>query len=184
MKITIFIINFLLFFLICTDVYAVGSVIAAAIGLSGFAATAVAFAINMVVSTVVSKVFAPKPPSLGDQTNPGSKQQLPPSGSNKLPVIYGNAWTGGIVTDLTISKDNQNIYWVIALCEVTNTESGVSAGSPDDINFGEIYWGINWCLTPINMTPINIRRGSCQKQLSRLCHTPSMRLCHRPHSAG
>jgi len=105
-----------------------------------------AFAVNMVASAIISKVFAPTPPELGQQSNPGSKQQLPPSGSNKIPVIYGNAWTGGMITDLTISDNNKDIYWVIALSEVTNTESGVSTGSADDINFGEIYWGGKRCL--------------------------------------
>jgi len=99
------------------------------------------FAISMVASAILSKLLAPKPPGLGDQSNPGSKQQLPPAGSNKLPVLYGEAWTGGIITDLTISKNNQNIYWVIALNEVTNTEPNISVGAPDEINFGEVYWG-------------------------------------------
>lgn len=108
--------------------------------------TIFAFAINMVASAIISKVFAPSPPSLGQQSNPGSKQQLPPSGSNKVPVIYGTAWTGGMITDLTISNDNQNIYWVIALSEVTNTESGISTGSADNIDFGEIFWGGKRCL--------------------------------------
>jgi hypothetical protein len=99
------------------------------------------FAISMVASAILSKLLAPKPPGLGDQSNPGSKQQLPPSGSNKLPALYGEAWAGGIITDLTISENNQNIYWVIALCEITNTEPGVSVGAPDEIDFGEVYWG-------------------------------------------
>ena len=72
------------------------------------------------------------------QPNPGNRQQLSPAGDNKLPVVYGSAYLGGMVTDLSISEDNQDIYWVISLCEVTNTESG---GTPDNITFGNIYWG-------------------------------------------
>jgi hypothetical protein len=123
-----FIITFLLFFLTCDYAYA-GGFIAAAIGLSGLAATVVGFAINMVASTIVSSIFAPKPPSAGNfdqgtQKNPGSRQQLPPAGDNKLPVVYGQAYLGGLITDMSISNDNQNIYWVMSLCEVTNTETG------------------------------------------------------------
>jgi len=118
-----------------------GVSVATALGFAKAAATVIGFTINLVASTVLSKLFAPKQPSLGDQTNPGAKQQLPPAGNNKLPVIYGTAWTGGIITDLSISDNNKNIYWVISLCEVTNTESGVSVGAPDNINFGEVYWG-------------------------------------------
>lgn len=150
-----FIINFILFFTTCTDAYA-GGFIATAIGLKGFAATVVGFAINMVASTIVSSLFAPKPPSLNNelpsQPNPGSRQQLPPAGDNKLPVIYGKAYVGGIVTDMSITSDNQDIYWVISLCEVTNTETG---GSPDTITFGNVYWGGKRCIFNANGYSVN-----------------------------
>jgi hypothetical protein len=142
-----FIITFLLFFLTCDYAYA-GGFIAAAIGLSGWAATVVGFAINMVASSIVSSIFAPKPPSAGNfdqgtQKNPGSRQQLPPAGDNKLPVVYGQAYLGGLITDMSITNDNQNIYWVMSLCEVTNTETG---GTPDVITFGDVYWGGKKCI--------------------------------------
>jgi hypothetical protein len=109
----------------------------------------ISFAISMIVSTVLSKVFAPSPPSLSNQQqpepNPGSRAQTPPAGNNKLPVIYGHAWVGGIITDLSITSDNQTLYYVFALSEVTNTESS-SVGSPDDITFGDVYWGGKECI--------------------------------------
>ena len=99
------------------------------------------FAISMVASSIISKIFAPSAPNqsnIAEQSNPGNPQQLAPAGDNKLPVIYGTAYVGGIITDLSISQNNQDIYWVISLCEVTNSESG---GTPDNITFGNIYWG-------------------------------------------
>jgi hypothetical protein len=146
MKIVLFIINFFIFFLLCAPAYAVGTLIAGSLGLSAFATGIVAFAINMVVSTVISKVFAPSPPSLANQEpepNPGSRAQTPPAGDNKLPVIYGHAWTGGIITDLSITTDNQTLYYVFALSEVTNTETG---GTPDEITFGDVYFGGKKCV--------------------------------------
>jgi hypothetical protein len=143
-----FILIFTIWFFYCAEALAAGSIIAAAIGLSGFAATVVGFAINMVASSIVSSIFAPKPPSAGNfdqgtQKNPGSRQQLPPAGDNKLPVVYGQAYLGGLITDMSISNDNQNIYWVMSLCEVTNTETG---GTPDVITFGDVYWGGKKCI--------------------------------------
>jgi hypothetical protein len=108
----------------------------------------ISFAISMIASTVLSKLFAPSPPSLSTQQpepNPGSRAQTPPAGSNKLPVIYGHAWTGGIITDLSITSDNQTLYYVFALSEVTNTESS-SVGDPDEITFGDVYWGGKKCI--------------------------------------
>lgn len=118
-----------------------GSLIAAAIlgTTEGFAFAALSFAINMVASSVLARVFAPDQPTI-DSTpsgNPGSKQTFPPASDNKLPVIYGTAWTGGALVDMSITSDNQTIYYVIALSEVTNTENG---GAGDTFTFGDIYW--------------------------------------------
>ena len=38
------------------------------------------------------------------------------------------------------------MYFVLALSEVTNTESGVSVGGADTITFGNIYWGGKLCI--------------------------------------
>lgn len=140
-----FIINFILFFTLCSNAYAGGFIVTALAG-EVFAATMVgqviAFAINMVASSILSKVFAPSAPDQSNlnaqQPNPGNRQQIPPAGDNKLPVIYGSAYVGGIITDMSITEDNQDIYWVMALSEVTNTETG---GTPDTFTFGNIYWG-------------------------------------------
>lgn len=128
------------------DAFAAGSIIVAAVmGASWVAAntvlaTVIAFAINMVVSTVISKALF-KPPDMGaagQSPNPGNRQQIPPATDNKLPVVYGDAWLGGTIVDLSISSDNQMIFYVIALCEVTNSDTGQT---PDAITFGNIYWG-------------------------------------------
>jgi hypothetical protein len=149
-----FIINFLIFFTITNDAIAGGAIVAAVVG-KAFAATIVgqviAFAVNMVASSIISKMFAPSAPGQenlnAQQPNPGNRQQLPPAGDNKLPVVYGTAFVGGIITDMSISSDNQDIYWVISLCEVTNTGTG---GSPDTITFGNVYWGGKRCVFGAN----------------------------------
>lgn len=116
-------------------------------GWSSLAANIVGFAINMVASSIVSKIFAPDAPNQSNlaaqQPNPGNRQQIGPAGDNKLPVVYGNAYVGGVITDLSITDDNQDIYWVVSLCEVTNTETG---GTPDVITFGDVYWGGKKCV--------------------------------------
>jgi hypothetical protein len=125
-----------------------GAVVAALVsaGASAVVANVIAFAITMVASSVLSKVFAPDMPGQNgtpSQPNPGNRQQLPPAGDNKLPVVYGTAYVGGAIIDMSISENNQDIYWVFALSEVTNTETG---GTPDTITFGDIYWGGKKCV--------------------------------------
>lgn len=118
-----------------------GSIIAAAFFQAGTVAFAItSFAINMVASAVLARVFAPDQPTVDSMSvpNPGSKQTFPPASDNKLPVIYGTAWTGGSLVDMSITSDNQTMYYVVALSEVTNTENG---GSGDTFTFGDIYFG-------------------------------------------
>lgn len=106
------------------------------------------FALSMVASAIISKIFAPDMPknSASSQTpDPGNRQTITPAGNNKLPVVYGTAWVGGIITDLTITSDNQTMFWCIALSEVTNTDPN-STGSPDTITFGDIYFGGKKCI--------------------------------------
>ena len=102
-------------------------------------AAVASFAIQMVASSVVSKVFASDPPNSGmaNQTalNTGVNVQVAPATSNKLPVVYGNSFIGGTITDLSITANNQDLYYVMTLCEVTG------GASPDTITFGDIYYG-------------------------------------------
>ena len=98
-------------------------------------------AVSMVASSIVAKAFFNQDqPSYGSgsSNNPGNPQQVPPATNNKLPVVYGSAYVGGIITDLSISTDNQQLYYCLALSEVTNTNSGQT---PDVFTFGNIYYG-------------------------------------------
>jgi predicted phage tail protein len=84
--------------------------VAAGVISAGFSASVTAFAINMVASAVISKALASDGPNTGateTSPNPGSRAQIPPAGDNKLPVVYGTAYVGGLVTDLSITSDNQ-----------------------------------------------------------------------------
>ena len=62
-----------------------------------------------------------EPPSMGDQTDPGTSIQLPPATDNKLPVLYGQAFTSGPIFDAAISNENKTMTYCIALSEETQT---------------------------------------------------------------
>ena len=98
-------------------------------------------ALTMVASAVISKMLGPSAPSTGASTplNTGTNLQISPANSNKLPILYGEAYIGGTITDLSITTDNQNLYYVLSLCEVTGNGT-------DPIQFGDIYFGGKKCL--------------------------------------
>lgn len=130
------IVAFLSLLTLSTSVFAVGMTIATALALQGFALTATAFAINMLASAIISKAFfSPNQPSSGfSAPDVGNRQQIPPATDNKLPVVYGEAWLGGTIVDLSISENNQELYYVLAIAEVTGNGG-------DTITFGDAYWG-------------------------------------------
>ena len=110
---------------------------AAAVGTATY--FAMAFAINIVASSIISKAFSPEINNANlNATNPGNPQQQPPASDNKLPVVYGTGWVGGIVTDLSITTNNQVMYYVLALSECTQ--------SPDAITFGDVFFGGKKCV--------------------------------------
>jgi hypothetical protein len=113
-------------------------------GFSVAEAAVASFAIQMVASSVVSKVFASDPPNSGmanqGSLNTGVNLQIAPATNNKLPVVYGNSFIGGTITDLSISTDNQDLYYVMSLCEVTG------GATPDTITFGDVFFGGKLCV--------------------------------------
>jgi hypothetical protein len=97
----------------------VGSlIVAAAVGTTAagvaasFALTAAAFAVNFAVSLIVSRVFGQ------DQQGPqdsGTRQQVPPSSVNAIPIVYGDAYLGGTFVDAVLSTDQKTMYYVVAV---------------------------------------------------------------------
>jgi len=111
---------------------------------SGMAAGTVAyavtsFAISMVASAIISKAFAPTIDNKSiNSVNPGNPVQIPPATDNKLPVVYGTGYVGGVITDVSITTDNQKIFYVLSLSECT--------GNGDTLTFGSIYFGGKKCI--------------------------------------
>jgi hypothetical protein len=77
-----------------------------------FGMTAAAMAINFAVSVIVSRVFGQS--GQGPQDN-GTRQQVPPSSINAIPIVYGDAYLGGTFVDAVLSTDQKTMYYVVAV---------------------------------------------------------------------
>lgn len=67
----------------------------------------------------------------------GVKLQIEPSTNNKVPVLYGTAFFGGVITDAEISSNNQTMYYVLTLTE--RTGSKLSDSSSSNYTFKDVY---------------------------------------------
>lgn len=112
-------------------------IVAAAAGVTaaGVAAsyylTAAAFAVNFAVSQIVTRLFSDSPSAPQDN---GVRQQVPPSSSNAIPIVYGDAYMGGTFVDAVLSTDQKTMYYVIAI-------SSISPNGQFSFDTTEMYYG-------------------------------------------
>ncbi|MFZ8984808.1 MAG: hypothetical protein ACO213_11070, partial [Steroidobacteraceae bacterium] len=62
------------------------------------------------------------------------RQQLPPSSTNPIPVVYGDAWLGGTFVDAAMSTDSKTMYYVLAI-------SSISANGAFSYDRNAFYYG-------------------------------------------
>ena len=101
------------------DAYAIGVTIVTALGISAtYGATVAAiaaFAINMAVSFVISKVLTPSNTSPGASPDQGVRLQVPPDTTRAIPIVYGDAYIGGKFVDAVLSTDSSQMFYVMAI---------------------------------------------------------------------
>jgi hypothetical protein len=95
--------------------------------------TAAAFAVNFAVSSLLSRAFAPDSSS-GQAVDNGVRQQVPPSSTNSIPIVYGKAYMGGSFVDAALSTDAKTMYYVLAI-------SHISPNGQFSFDLTDMYWG-------------------------------------------
>lgn len=74
-----------------------------------------------------------------NKPDPGVRLQVAPDTNHAIPIVYGEAFLGGIVTDARLVNSNQTMWYCLTLCEKTGTL--LSDSSTSVITFKDIYWG-------------------------------------------
>ncbi len=92
------------------------SLTAAGLATFTYGMSVAAMAINFAVSSLVGRVFGPKPPKARDN---GVRQQIPPATNNSLPIVYGDAYTGGVYVDAALSQNQKTMYYVLVVSSVS-----------------------------------------------------------------
>ena len=68
----------------------------------------------------------------------GVRLQIPPAADKHIPVLYGTAYFGGIITEAQMSNNNKTMHYVLTLSEKTGTL--LSTTSASAYTFKYIYW--------------------------------------------
>jgi len=109
----------------------------AAVGTALYIATAAVAAVG--IAWGVSRVINGNPNKGNNSAtqSQGGRIQLPPATNNKIPVVYGNAYINGIITDArlktTDQKKNDTMFYCIVLSETCNDPTAV-------YEIDDIYW--------------------------------------------
>ena len=95
------------------------TIILASLGvtLTGTALAVATFAINFAVSMIVSRAFSSG--NANQNVDNGVRQQVPPATTNSLPIVYGDAYLGGVFVDAVLSTDQKTMYYVMAVSQVS-----------------------------------------------------------------
>lgn len=73
-----------------------------------------------------------------DQPDPGARIQIEASTQNKVPVVYGEAFVAGAITEAVMSADRKTMTYVITICEHTGTKLSDDLASTYAVE--DIYW--------------------------------------------
>lgn len=91
------------------------------------------FAVSYALSFVVNRVFGSEPPT---QTDNGVRQQIPPSTTNGIPMVYGDAYLGGTFVDAVLTIDQKQMYYVLVVSSLSEDPT-----STFTFNTGDMYYG-------------------------------------------
>ena len=102
-------------------------------------ATALALLLRQVTDSVNKDNQKPDT-ATSQRPDPGVREQVNPDPEHAIPIVYGQAFLGGIVTDAVLTNNNQTMWYCITICEQTGP---LISGSPSQISVEEIYWNEN-----------------------------------------
>jgi hypothetical protein len=91
------------------------------------------------VSIGISRLIAKRANTSADAGGDGGARfQLQPSTTNKIPVVYGSAFIAGSQIDGVLSTDQQTMWYVVALAEVSDDQGG--GGGSYTYDYNKIYY--------------------------------------------
>jgi len=108
---------------------------------SGIARAGILAVMLREVQNSINKDNERKDEAKSDRADFGVREQIDPNTESTVPVVYGQAFLGGNITDAVLTSDNQTMWYCITLCEKTGIK--LSDNQQSVIEFKEVYWNRN-----------------------------------------
>lgn len=97
--------------------------------------TALGFLLKQVTSSITKDNQVPTTATV-NTVDPGVRLQVDPDTAHAIPVVYGTAYLGAIVTDAQLTNNNQTMYYCMTICEKTGN---MINGTASVLSFDEIF---------------------------------------------
>jgi hypothetical protein len=68
----------------------------------------------------------------------GVREEIDPDTEHRIPVVYGEAFISGVVTDAVLSDDQTTMWYCLTICEKTGRH--LSTNRDSTISFEKVYW--------------------------------------------
>lgn len=94
--------------------------------------------LSYIAKKVASNAIKTNDPGQTANIDQGVRLQVEPSASNKVPVLYGAGYFGGIITDAVMTNTNKTMYYCLTLGEKTGTV--LSSNTASSYTFKDVYW--------------------------------------------
>lgn len=91
----------------------VGSVFAATVLTYGALAAVTLYGSSVIMRRYISGQLP------GESAAIAQRQQIPPSTTNSIPVVYGDAWLGGTFVDAVLTTDQKTMYYVLTISSIS-----------------------------------------------------------------
>ena len=104
---------------------------------SGAKAASLALMLKQVTHSSKKKKDTPRAATY-DAPDYGVREQVDPDTDTYIPIVYGEAFLGGNITDAVLSDDKQTMWYCLAICEQTGVK--LSDNQQSVISFEELYW--------------------------------------------
>lgn len=95
------------------------------------------YALNKVTDNV-SRTERDSSRNITPRPDPGVRLQIPANQDRKVPVVYGNAQLGGIITDAVMDENNTRMTFVLTISELTGQL--LSDGTASQFSFIDAYY--------------------------------------------
>jgi hypothetical protein len=97
------------------------------------------YALNKVTNSIKKENAAPTAERAQLVTiDPGVRLQVPPAQDEKVPVVYGQAQLGGIITEAVMDQNNSRMTYVLTICEQTGVK--LSDDQMSVFDFLDVYY--------------------------------------------